>query len=263
MDRDEQRRDAVLLVGHGTTDAAGIAEIAELTALVANALAGVDLEICFLEHAEPTIAEGLTRLVSRGARRVTVVPLLLFAAGHARRDIPLAVERARSVHPDCEIQLTPHLGCHDALVELSAQRFDEALAADSRTENATTPAETLLLFVGRGSYEAEANAEMAAFARLRFERRPVGWYEVCFLSMAEPRVDRTFELVGSLPFRRVVVQPHLLFRGALLDRLLATVEARARTNEQRWLTTGHLGPHALLVDAIRNRAGHPAATSST
>lgn len=260
MDRVEQSRDAVLLVGHGTTDAAGIAEIAELTALVAKALPSYDVEICFLEHAEPTIAEGFARLIERGAQRVTVVPLLLFAAGHARRDIPLAVERARSAYPGREILLAPHLGCHAALVELSAQRFDEALAADSRSVHAATPAETLLVLVGRGSYEPDANAEMAAFARLRFERRPVGWYEVCYLSMAEPRLDRAFALVSTLPFRRVVVQPHLLFRGALFDRLQAGVQERELRDEQCWMATGHLGPHELLVEAIRDRVGYRAAS---
>ena len=258
MNRVEQCRDAVLLVGHGTTDATGIAEIAELTTLVAQALPNVDVEICFLEHAEPTIAEGFSRLVGRGARRVKVVPLLLFAAGHARRDIPFAVERARSAYPGCEILLAPHLGLHDAIVELSARRFDEAFAADSGPDMSVMAADTMLLLVGRGSYEPDANAEMAAFARLRFERRPVGWYEIGFLSMAEPRVDRAIELVSSLPFRRVVVQPHLLFRGALFDRLLATVEVRARNGEQSWIATDHLGPHRLLVEAILDRAGYGA-----
>lgn len=254
MTRAETRGDALLLVAHGTTDAAGIAEIEALAALVASKLHGVEVETCFLEHARPTISEGFERLAERGTRRVTVVPLLLFAAGHARRDIPAAVARARTIYPEWEIQLAPHLGCHPALVELSALRFEQALST-AATRAAAPPAESLLVLVGRGSYEPEANAEMAAFARLRFERTQVAWHEVCYLSMAEPRVSRAFELVSQLPFRQVVVQPHLLFRGALTDRLYAAVEEQARgVAHQSWLASEHLGPHALLAQAIVERA---------
>ncbi|MBX3412203.1 MAG: sirohydrochlorin chelatase [Pirellulales bacterium] len=252
MSRAESAPDGVLLIGHGTTDAAGMAEIETLTRLVTERLPALAVETCFLEHAGPTIAEGFARLAARGARRIAVVPLLLFAAGHARRDIPFAVERAREAHPACELLLAPHLGCHDRLIELSALRCDEIAGGDAAP---ATPAETLLVLVGRGSYEPDANAEMAAFARWRFERRPVGWYEVCFLSMAEPRVERTFDLVAGLPFGRIVVQPHLLFRGALLERLRGTIEARSSRGEQHWLMTEHLGPHPLLVEAIVDRAG--------
>jgi len=256
MNGDATRGDAVLLVGHGTTDAAGIAEIEALTTLVAQALPEVVVEICFLEHALPTIPEGFARLAGRAIERITVVPLLLFAAGHAKRDIPAEVARARTAYPDWEIRLAPHLGCHSALVELSALRFEEVVTDAEAGHDAAAAADTMLVLVGRGSYDAEANAEMAAFARLRYERTPVGWFEVCYLSMAEPRVERCFDLISQLPFERVVVQPHLLFRGALFDRLREAVDERARQcGRQAWQTTEHLGPHALLAEAIAERAG--------
>jgi sirohydrochlorin ferrochelatase len=256
MTRAETRGDALLLVAHGTTDAAGIAEIETLTALVAGLLPEAIVEICFLEIARPTILEGFQRLVARGIERVTVMPLLLFAAAHARRDIPAAVERARAAHPEWEIRLAPHLGCHPALVELSALRFEQAISAAGATSSLVSAAETLLVLVGRGSYEPEANAELASFARLRFERTPVGRYEVCYLSMAEPRVERAFELVAQLPLARVVVQPHLLFRGALFDRLYeAVVRQNVRGGKQAWLAAEHLGAHTLLAETILDRAG--------
>lgn len=255
MNCDATRGDAVLLVGHGTTDTGGIAEIEALTALVAQALPDVVVEICFLEHALPSISEGFARLAGRAIERITVVPLLLFAAGHAKRDIPAAVARAQAAYPDWEIRLAPHLGCHPALVELSALRFEEAVT-DPDVGHKAAAADTILMLVGRGSYDAEANAEMAAFARLRYERTPVGWFEVCYLSMAEPRVERCFDLISHLPFERVVVQPHLLFRGALFDRLREAVDERARqSGRQAWQTTAHLGPHAFLAEAIAERTG--------
>src|SRR5258707_5141020 len=93
----------LLLVGHGTRDAAGLDEFAVVVERVRVA-ASEPVEGCFLELARPTIGEGLARLVDRGVRRVTVVPVLLFAAGHAKRDIPAAVEEAAARHPEITVR---------------------------------------------------------------------------------------------------------------------------------------------------------------
>src|SRR5687767_3853616 len=85
-----------LVVGHGTRDRAGQAEFFELVELLARKVGdrGPQVEPAFLELASPTIAQGLARLAARGVRRVLVIPLLLFAAGHAKDDIPQAVAAA-------------------------------------------------------------------------------------------------------------------------------------------------------------------------
>ena len=52
------------------------------------------------------------------------------------------------------------------------------------------------------------------------------------------------------PFRHVVVQPHLLFRGELLKRVRAEVESAARsTPKKTWRVAGHLGASPLLAEA--------------
>jgi sirohydrochlorin ferrochelatase len=116
---------------------------------------------------------------------------------------------------------------------------------------AVPSAETLLLMVGRGSHDPDANGEMARFARLRAEKLPVGWLEVCFTAMAEPSLSRALELVAALPLARIVVQPHLLFRGELLERVRATVDNWGRQFPDReWIVTSHLGSHPLLCEAV-------------
>ena len=81
----------VLLVGHGSREPEGVTEFLDTARLVAQRAGQAVVEPCFLEFARPTIDEGYCRLIERGARRVVVVPALLFAAGHGRRDIPAAV----------------------------------------------------------------------------------------------------------------------------------------------------------------------------
>jgi len=247
---------ALVIIGHGTRDLQGVAEFRQLVAMVAAARADWIVEPCFLELAPPDVPAGLDRAVERGAERVVALPLLLFAAGHAKRDVPELLKAARRRHPGVHFAQASHLGCHPSLIELSVARYREAaagLAAEKR----------VLLLIGRGSYDATANAEMAQFARLRFEAEPVGWYEVAFTAMAAPLLEQAIPVVAAMPFEEVVVQPHLLFAGELAERVRAAVAAaRDRFPDRRWTCLDHLGPAPLLVNAILERADAALAASA-
>ncbi len=238
----------LLLVGHGTRDIDGQVEFRTLGERLAEELSDWVVQPCCLEFSEPDIAAGLTELVRQGVTRVVAMPLLLLAAGHAKRDIPAWLAQATAPFPRIPWRLTTHLGCHAELIDLSVQRYSETLqrAAPLAAE------ETLLLLVGRGSTDPEANAEMAQFARLRWERAPTGWCEFCYTALAEPSLERGLEIAARLPFRRVVVQPHLLFAGRLLDRVRDAVDRRRTASpEKEWMVAEHLGPAPSLVRAVR------------
>lgn len=244
---------ALLIVGHGTRDAAGVAQFLTLVREVADLCPDVAVEPSFLELAQPSIAEGVDRAVLRGARRLTVMPLLLFAAGHAKHDIPRSVAAAARRHVGLEVRQAGHLGCHSAVLELSERRFREAVA----TLQDVPDGDTLLLLVGRGSNDAEATGELHQFARLRGERQPFGRIEVCFLAMAEPSLEKALYSIAGLPFRRVVVQPHLLFSGELLDRLRQIIAVRAAAEQpgtegprREWVIAESLGSDAGLALAV-------------
>jgi sirohydrochlorin ferrochelatase len=73
--------------------------------------------------------------------------------------------------------------------------------------------------------------------------------------MAEPRLEAVLAEARQWPVRRVVVQPHLLFGGVLLDRIRQQVaDQAARAPEMEWICTAHLGPHPFLTSAIVDRA---------
>ncbi len=212
--------DGVLLVGHGTRDPAGVAEFLQAAEDRSPAKRARPLEPCFLEIAQPTIAEGFARLVERGVRRVTVVPLLLFAAGHAKRDIPALVAEAAARHGSLPMRHAPPLECHPRVLELSTRRFREALASCSPVE----PADTMLVMVGRGSSDAEAAAEMRRFSQLRRELTPVCGLETCFVAKQRPTLPEALSAAASSNFRRIVVQPHLLFTGQLIGDIRREVQ---------------------------------------
>jgi sirohydrochlorin cobaltochelatase len=299
---DDFAPDALLLAAHGTRDAVGLAQTHELGRLIASRVPSLPVELGFLELAEPTIAEAVARLVSGGARRVTVAPLLLFAAGHARDDIPAQLERCRHEHRELEFRLAGALGCHPKVVELSELRCREALqalGADVEAQSGpvrtprmvggahptaaqsgpvgtrrtvggahpTTqsgPVATGLLLVGRGSSDERATAEMARFAGLRCARQPETPVEIGFVAKARPTLREALETVSALPWQQVVVQPHLLFAGEVLEtirqeaRRSAEKQSSARGQEtvcRTWLVAEPLGPHELLAEALLSVCG--------
>jgi sirohydrochlorin cobaltochelatase len=271
---------AILLVGHGTRDERGVAEFLNLSNRLAARFPSVPVAPCFLEIAEPTIDAAIATLVEQGARQLVVAPVLLFAAGHAKRDIPTAVSSAvRNAQPSdgsVSWRQANVIECHVKLLDLAGERLRQALVdCDSSSnprplqakssENGDASAnrpdprelcleehdDLCLVVVGRGSYDGEATAAMRRFAARLAEKSGIRNYEVAFIAMAEPKYPCVLREVATKTFSRVVVQPHLLFEGELLAKLRADVcEIRRHYPQVSWRLAAHLGPADLLVDAL-------------
>jgi sirohydrochlorin cobaltochelatase len=206
-------RPPLLVVGHGTRDAAGVAEFARFLDRLAL-LAGPDLPVAggFLELAAPPVADAVADLVAAGHRRLVAVPLVLVAAGHAKGDVPAALARERVRHPGLRFDYGRPLGAHPTVLELLTQRLDAVL------DQALRP-DTMVLLVGRGSTDPDANAELGRAARLLWEGRRLAGVEYAFVSLAEPGVAAGLDRCRALGARRVVVLPFFLFPGVLPDRV--------------------------------------------
>jgi sirohydrochlorin cobaltochelatase len=266
----------LLLVGHGTRSATGTRQFLALAGRVARHLAPLPVELAFLELQQPDIDAAVGRLIERGIGRLVTLPLLLFAAGHAKRDIPRQVSAALAHRGRSEIESVQasHLGCHRELVELSRRRMEEAfehigsgqlsLTAASPTADSSEggpgsrrglvpPAgvpgsETCLLLVGRGSHDESATADMHEFARLRQRSLDSIKVEVAFLAMARPLLSEQLGNLGCQTYRRVIVQPHLLFDGDLVESIERHVaKAAARHRAQEWMVTPPLADRVGFV----------------
>jgi sirohydrochlorin cobaltochelatase len=247
LDPIDQR--GLLLIGHGTRSDAGRRQILELAAAIERQLPPIPVQPAFLELAQPTIEEGIERLTASGVKQVVAVPLLLFAAGHAKRDVPRAVMAAAD-RRGLAAAITPPFGCEQAILDLSHRRCQEAVAGRPPID----AEETCLLLVGRGSRDASATAEMQEFARLRQQQEGEMATEVAFLAMARPALAQQLPRIAGRGFRRVIVQPHLLFEGELassLSRQVAAIAAEYRSQE--WLVTPTLADDGTLVELVCRR----------
>jgi len=247
-----------------------LAEFQSVARQVAELAAEFLVEACYLELAEPDISAAVRRLQERGAQWLTVAPLLLFAAGHAKHDIPEAVREA--VGGELNVDYLGALECQERIVELSAQRYAEALVGRPPVDSA----DTLLLLVGRGSSDAEAGGGMRRFAALRGGGTAVGQVEVGFVAVAKPTLEEALDRAANTNFRRIVVQPHLLFAGEVLEEIrgrwsvvsgrkagggvqgakignrergVSGREPRIGIKEKEWILTEHLGASPLVAQA--------------
>jgi sirohydrochlorin cobaltochelatase len=245
----------VLVVGHGTADTVGEAETHAVAAAVAALLPDLPVELGFLEVIGPTIAEALARLAARGCRDVVAAPLLLFAAGHAKRDVPEAIAEGARAH-GLRVRQADPFGCIGEIAELSRTRRREALAGLV----AVPAAETVLVMIGRGSSDPGAVAQLREFAEASLTADPAGRprrIEFGFVAAAHPRLDEALVAAGDpadAAVRRIVVQPHLLFRGHVEEQVTAAVHrGRDMRPDLEWVQVGRLGADPLVAKAVALR----------
>ena len=217
----------LLIVGHGTRSAAGIAEFTRFVERAGSCAGGRIPAVAggFIELARPSVADAVTRLAPDGGHPMVAVPLVLTAAGHGKGDIPAALARELRRHPGLSYYYGRPLGPHPVLQDVLEARIDAGLAGAPRQD-------TCVLLVGRGSTDPDANAEVAKVARLLWEGRGYAGVEYSFISLAEPSVPAALGRAATLGARRIVVAPYFLFSGVLPDRVIA---------QSREFAAGHPG----------------------
>jgi len=245
----------LLLIGHGTRDPAGGAEFLRLGELVRALQPALPCASGFLELAEPTIAEAIEQLLNQGVRRIIAAPLLLFAAGHAKVDVPAALAAALAAAPDVELRQLPALGMHPRLLWLSQRRLQEAVCLDHSGQQprivGESAADRLLVFIGRGSSDPTATAALREFAARCAGPARVASLLSCFAAMQQPDLPTALAAAVAAPQSTILVQPHLLFRGRLLDDIRSAVlTAAAACPQKQWRLASHLGPDPELAAVV-------------
>ena len=247
----------LLIVGHGTRDATGVAQFRELIGRVRDQSAGwlPAVDGGFIELSAPSVSEVVPqlaggRLAHGGPAELVAVPLVLSAAGHGKGDIPAALAREQVRHPGLQYRYGRPLGPHPVLLDVLEARIDAALALKapggkarggktggvgaraSAAWSADARAGTHVVLVGRGSTDPDGNAEVAKVARLLWEGRGYDDVGLSFVSLAEPSVPAALERARRLGAERIVVAPYFLFAGVLPDRVSAQAGAFAAQHPQ-------------------------------
>ena len=255
----------VLICGHGSRNRLAVAEFAQLAEALRELVPEVPVAHGYLEFARPILREGLDSLRSQGVKRVLAVPAMLFAAGHAKNDIP-SVLNTYAAETGLRIDYGRELGVDLKMIQAAGARIREALVA---AEEAAPPSpgqvrpaqagplpinETLLVVVGRGSSDPDANSNVAKVTRMLVEGLGFGWGETVYSGVTFPLVEPGLRHAVRLGFRRIVVFPYFLFSGVLVSRIRQhTALVAADHPELEFIDASYLGDHPLVVETFRER----------
>ena len=241
----------VMLCGHGSRNRLAVGEFATLADALKSRLPGVPVEYGYLEFANPVIHLGLDRLREQGVKHVLAVPGMLFAAGHAKNDIPSVLKTYEATHPDLRITYGRELGVDTRMLRAAADRIEEGLRTSPRQIRRE---ETLLLVVGRGASDPDANSNVAKIMRMLWEGMGFGWGEVAYSGVTFPLVAPALDHAVRLGYRRIVVFPYFLFTGVLVKRIYdAAEEAQAKYPSVEILNAPYLDDHPLVIDTLLDR----------
>jgi sirohydrochlorin cobaltochelatase len=240
----------VMLCGHGSRNRKAVTEFANLSEHLKKRLPHYPVEFGYLEFATPIIRTGLDILKEKGVTRVLAVPGMLFAAGHAKNDIP-SVLNAYAAQNDLRIDYGKELGIDPKMMRAAGDRIQEAIdAAPSHVEKH----ETLLLVVGRGASDPDANSNVAKVMRILWEGFGFGWGEVAYSGVTFPLVEPALEHITKLGFKRIIVFPYFLFTGVLVQRIyMATHAVAAKYPNVEFLKAPYLNDHPAVVETFVER----------
>lgn len=244
----------VMICGHGSRSQSAVDEFATLAEKLPPFLPDDWLtDYGYLEFANPVIRDGLDNLRKAGCDRILAVPGMLFAAMHAKNDIPTVLNTYAEKH-GIDVHYGRELGVDPKMIAAAASRIQDAVDKANAEHGALPLSETCLVVIGRGASDPDANGNVAKIARMVQEGMGFGWCEVGYSGVTFPLVEPCLQHVARLPYKRVVVFPYFLFSGILIDRIYGFTDQVAREHpDMTFIKAGYLGDHPKVLETFAER----------
>ena len=197
------------------------------------------------------IRKGLDSLREKGILNVLAVPGMLFAAGHAKNDIPSVLNAYQAENPSFSIAYGRELGIDLKLIRAAGHRIEESI---KETKEYIERERTLLMVIGRGSSDPDANSNVAKVTRMLWEGLGMGWAETAYSGVTFPLVEPGLEHAARLGYRRIVVFPYFLFTGVLIKRIFEYTDIVASRHKNiEFVKASYLNDHPLVLDTFAER----------
>mgnify|MGYP001487223598 FL=1 len=241
----------IMICGHGSRDEGAVAEFEKLALGIRRRSNGIPVEYGFLEFATPVIKDGLAALVNQGVTDVLAVPGMLFAAGHAKNDIPSVLNTWSAENDAIDIRYGRELAIDPKMLKAAADRIQEAL--DSAVDDVPLE-ETMLVVIGRGASDPDANSNVAKVMRMLWEGFGFGWGETAYSGVTFPLIEPGLEHAVKLGYRRIVVFPYFLFTGVLMRRIYDYTDVVAeRHPDIEFIKAPYLNDHPMVIETFMER----------
>ena len=243
----------IMVCGHGSRDKDAEMEFSLVAEGLKKRFPDLPVEYGFLEYSAPNIHMGLNSLINQGVEHIYAVPGMLFAATHAKNDIPSVLTTFEEKNEGLAVSYGKELGLQEPMINAFQARIYESLGLDADNP----PAElydTMLVVVGRGTSDTQANAEAAKLTRIVSENMGFGWADTVYSGVTYPSVGVGLEKLIKLDYKRIVVAPYFLFTGRLIKRISGYVDKVAKENPSiEFINTPYLRDHDKVIDAFEVR----------
>jgi len=243
----------LLAIGHGTKNERGRQTFLDFVETYQQLDTSRPVIPCFLELTEPTIQQGVEACIAQGYTEISALPILLFAARHNKFDVTNELDRARSPYPQLSFSYGRHFGITPKIIELWRDRLVELDTPINNPRNISR-ADTVLLFVGRGSSDPDANGDVCKLARIMWEGSGYKTVETCFIGISHPRLDEGFLRAYLYQAKRIIVLPYFLFTGTLMEKIFEiTAQQQEQYPDIDFACLPEMGIAPQLLQVIRER----------
>ncbi len=244
----------IMVCGHGSRNQNAAREFAVISQGLRARYPDLPVEYGYLEFCNPVLSAGLDSLKAQGVTRILAVPGMLFAAGHAKNDIPSVLNTWAAQNPGVTVNYGRELGIDLKMIRAAGDRIAEAVAAADAERGAVGLHDTLLMVVGRGSSDPDANSNVSKVMRMLWEGMGFGWGETCYSGVTFPLVEPGLEHAARLGYKRIIVFPYFLFTGVLVKRIYSyTDDVAAKHPDIHFVKASYLNDHPLVLDAFEDR----------
>ena len=243
----------LLMVGHGTRNPNGRQTLIDFAKIYQALDPSRPVLPCFLELTEPSIQDGIDQCVEQGHTDLTVLPILLFAARHNKFDVTNELDRAKRRHPALTFHYGRHFGITPGILDLWKERL-ALLDAPEHNPHGIAREDTVLLFVGRGSSDPDANGDVSKLARMVWEGSGYRTVETCFIGITHPRLEEGFDRARLYKPKRVIVLPYFMFTGVLMEKIARIADEQQAANpDAEVIMLPEMGLHPQLIRVLRDR----------
>ena len=117
----------VVVLAHGSKVKSGNEGLFKIVEMLRAMRKWDMVEAGFLQLAKPGLTEAVEDIVGKGAKRVVVMPLLLFSGNHVLKDIPEEIEKEQKKYPDVEFCYAKNIGADERIAQITGEKIEDAI----------------------------------------------------------------------------------------------------------------------------------------
>lgn len=240
------KNEAIIFIGHGSQETSSNEEFCLLVEKFREFSERINVYHCFVELEAPLMTDLLFAVAKRSEiESIIIIPIFLFSSRHVKNDIPIIVEKVRSLYPHKNIRCADSLKSKPEMIDLVLKRINESITGDFK--------DRVLLMVGRGASDPDSNSEFQKITRLVEEKGQFNFSLSSYVGITTPLLSESLNLISRIRPVGVVVVPYFLFHGRLVDKINRDInEFQLKFPWINIEVTKHLGVDELIFSSIND-----------